>query len=302
MKRFALTLALVAGVALSQASSLPLTFFSNAHQQSYLFNGFGRDRSTGRFYKTAHYVGQDLTSYGNLSDFANDTAGSTVGLGDFRYGTYGVVRNGKYFMRSGSNPNGTQVARFDATTGMVEAYGNFSGYGGVNGPDTFDWGGYSAFNMFDDPSGLFMIGRDLAGNQRVTKIDNNFNILSSAIIGDYPNDSPLGFAFNVRGQLFVGDDFYVPTINRRIDLATGNMTSVNINLTGITNFPYISHAWYDDLADRLYVTSAGTGSNVAQETYYLDGAASALEVVPEPGSILAIGAGLASVLLRRRRK
>ncbi len=296
--QFAVTFCTLAGM--THASNLNLQVFSNAHTTSAIFNGFSRDRSTGTYYKASHYVGSTLNSYNNLADFQNDTGSTTTGLDDLRLGTYSVVRNGKFFARSGNNVNGTQISRFDAATGTTELTANYASYDGNNGTATFDWGGYSGFNLYDDPSGLFMIGRDLAGDQRLNKLDANLNITNSYIIGDFSGDPAIGYAFNVKGQLFVGMDFFDTNFGKRVDMATGLVSNVNFTFTGITGFPYISHVWYDDLADRLYVTSAGTFNFPDDRTYYLDDAASALGVVPEPGSLTV--ALLAITALKCRRK
>lgn len=300
--RFSKSLVSIVALGVAAASSavnLNLTTFSTAHQASNTFNGFTRDRSTGDYYKSAHYSGNTLNRYTNLGDFQADTNSTMATLGDQRFGTYHVVRNQKFFARS-TTQIGTTVSRFNALTGAVELTANFANIDGTNGPATFDWGGFSTFNLFDDPSGLFMFARDLSGDQLLMKVDSNLNLLNTFVISQAPTDPLPGYAFVVNGQMFVGDDFWIPTFTRRIDLTTGFETAVNFTFTGISGFPYLNHMFYDNLADRLYVTSSYSGVNSDDRTYYMDNVAAQLDVVPEPGSMLVLGLG-ALALMRRRK-
>lgn len=285
------------------ASSINMTLFSAAYNTppNLNFQGFTRDRSTGLFYRSHWYQSKQVYEYATASDLQSDTGSTMTSLDDFHLGTYAVVRNGKYFSRSGNVTNST-LNRFDIASGNTEISQNFAGIDPTNGPATFDWGGYSTLNLFDDVTGLYMYGKDFSGNHIMNKLDDNLNLLSSySFSGNTGADASFGYAFDIKGYLFTGKDFNDFGIQTRLNLATGLTTSVNFTLTGIPSpQAYISNAYYDDLADRLYIHTAYDYGTGAEGVYYVDNAAQAFGVVPEPTTIAALAGGM--LMLNRRRR
>lgn len=303
MKRSITTLALVAIGASPYASVINMSLFSTAYSipNSQVFHGFARDRSTGVFYRSQSYIGTQVYQYSNVTDFQADTGSTLTTLDDVHLGAYGVVRNGKYFSRSNTT-TGSVVSRFDASTGTIEIMQNFAGIDPTNGSATFDWGGYSTLNLFEDATGFYMYGKDMSGNHTMSKLDDNLNILSSyQFSGSTGSDPSFGYAFDIKGHLFLGQDFSGTGIQTRVNLATGLTSSVNFTLGGMGSPVYISDAYYDDLDDRLYVFGSYGYEMGTEGLYCVDHAAEAFGVVPEPGSIVCLGVGLAAMMRVRRR-
>lgn len=303
MNRIASLVVLSLSGASSFAAVINMSLFSTAYNipNSQNFQGFTRDRSTGTFYRTNWYLGKQVYSYANASDLQTDSNSTPLSMDDNHLGSYAVVRNGKYFSRSNSVTSAT-ASRFDTTSQTTDLMQTFGGIDPTNGSATFDWGGYSTLNFFDDTTGLYMYGKDLSGNHTMSKMDDNLNVLSSyTFSGATGTDFSFGYAFDIKGHLFLGQDFLGTGIQTRLNLATGLTTPVNFTLAGLFGSTvYISNAFYDDLDDRLYIhTSYGFGKDV-EGVYYVDNAAAAFGVVPEPATYLALGGGIL-VLLRRRR-
>jgi len=278
------------------AVNLNLVNTGVAHQSSFLFSGFMRDTSTGTYYAARHYSGTTMNSFANTGSFVGNTSPGTTNLAGDHYGTYHAVRNGKLFARTGTTGE-SRVGRFDATTGALETTSVFSNYANQNGQATMNWGGFSAFNLFDDASGLWMLAQHNDTNWHILKLDSNLNILTDYTFGV----ASIGYAFVVNGNMFIGQGFNAPTFTSRVDLSTGLQSTVNFTFVGPSGGLYFSNMFYDSLGDRLYVSNAGTYPS-DPGLWILDGAAGQLGVVPEPGTIAAVGLGLAALASRRRSK
>lgn len=298
---------LVLGSAGSAAfsASLNLSLFSLAHNpnpNTSHFAGYTRDRSTGLIYKSDWYQSPQVDVFNSVSDFQNNAVASSTTLDTDHLGTYAVVRNGKYYSRTGIT-SASDASRLNVATGATEVTQNFASIDPTNGTATFDWGGYSSLNFFDDVTGLYVYGKDFSGNHTIFRVDNNLNVLSSfTFAGNTGADSSFGFAFNVKGYLFLGSDYSSNNIETRVNLLTGAVSSVSHSFTGLPGpyLPYYSHVWYDDIDDRLYVNYT-TGFET-DGMYSVDNVASTLGVVPEPASMTALGLGLAALLRKRKSR
>jgi len=286
------------------AATLNLSLFSLAHNPNpnYAhFAGYTRDRSTGLIYKSNWYQSNQVDVYNTVADFQNNVIASTTTLDQNHLGSYAVVRNGKYFSRTG-NVNNSDASRMDIGTGATEVNQNFAGVDPSNGSATFDWGGFSTLNFFEDATGIYAYGKDFGGLHTIFRLDNNLNVLSSFnFAGNTGSDFGFGFGFNVKGYLFLGSNYYSNTIETKINLMTGAVSTVNHTFAGLPGpyNPYYSHVWYDDIDDRLYVNYT-TGFET-DGMFYVDGVAGQLGIVPEPASMTALGLGV-TALLRKRKK
>lgn len=214
--------------------------------------GVAVDESTGKFYKHNGYSGgSSVLVYANAAAFDANTPMSTITLGGGGfYGTYFEVSNGKIFGRIGSS--NTAVARWDATTGVRDlSKASFPGMGGANGPDTFNWGGYSGVNWMQDQTGLYVLGHNTGSTVwQLNKMDANLNVLSTLTA----NLGTLGYAFLVNGNLFASSSVDSNVISKSLNLATGTLSTVDFLLSAPTgqNWANVS---YDHSTDTLLLNS-----------------------------------------------
>jgi hypothetical protein len=169
--------------------------------------------------------------------------------------------------------------------------------------------------VWSSASGTTSIFRNTLSGSSVSQVD---------IIGTKPVTwSPYGFAFTPSGTtLYVASDTSVASGLHRFDLNTGTGNfdlsySFNLTTTGAANVSGSRHvAMGSD--GTLYMTTATTSDASSNHIISLvDSGASSIptllatsntgerfrgiEMVPEPGSMIAIGVGIAA-LLRRRKK
>lgn len=253
------------------------------------------DPVTGTYYErrgyqgdfhSASFDGPNVLVYNNQTDFEAGNVASTITLGGGEgfWGTYFTANDGQLFGRAGlvktgpfSLPADTSVRRWNATTGAVETtLNNIPNMGSVNGTHTFHWGGYSGVNWMQDSTGLYVLGKNLTGNDwQLNKMDSDLNVLQTqtftpSIAGNY------GYGFMIDGNLLLGSATNSGDIVDVLNFSTGALTQESLTLTGQTaNF--WSNTFYDPNADTLYLYSTD-----ARDWYKVEDAANAFGVGGAP--------------------
>jgi autoaggregation protein RapA/B/C len=292
------------------AGNLTMTPFSTSYSG---FNGFAVDPTTGKYYSHTGYgygstfgYSQNLSEYDTLAALQGGTPSSTTTLSGYGpWGTYMAVSNGEVYARTNTDfnawPTGTDSARWNAATGSQDAtLGSIPGMAGVNGSDTFNWGGFSGVNWMQDSTGLYVLGHNASGNGwQIDKMDSNLNLLSTVSFGT--STTSLGYAFMINGTLFASSNYFSNQIDWEVNATTGAVTPVNITLSGMGTL-YADNAFYDPTTDKLFVHNVSDGT-----IYSLDGAAAAFGVqsisTPEPATLASVClAGLITGLYRLRNR
>jgi hypothetical protein len=213
-------------------------------------------------------------------------------------GTYFVVNNGALYGRTDTTSN--SIGKWDATTGALLATAPIPGIGGANSTDTFNWGGFSGLNLYNDNGSLYLLGKNTAGTQwDILSLASDLSV-TRTLVTALP--STLGYAFVINGELFAGGSYNSNQISYKVDLATGTQSAVNFTFTGDSNSPYLSDMFYDQTDDSLFVfdTTGKTLYETTNASVVLG--ASATPAVPEPESILLLLTVIAGVAAAGKRR
>jgi hypothetical protein len=265
-----------------KADDIPLISFSTAYTA---INGFAYDPVTQTFYGHPGYglpMSEPVLAYNSEANFAarNSSGSITLPNSSSVYGpvsaptgTYFVVNDGVLYGRPDASSN--TIDMWNATTGALLGSATFAGIGGTNGENTFDWGGFSGLNLYNDNGSLYMLGNT----------DTNWDILSLAsdlsvtrtLVTSLP--TTLGYAFVINGELFASGSYDSSTITYEVNLATGAESTVDSTFTGITD-PYYSDIFYDSSSDQLFVWN--TYSDTLYDTSNASVLFNAPASVPEP--------------------
>lgn len=312
MKKGALHFALLAGLAIASTAQATTTNInvSIIRASSYMHSGMTVDAVTGEAYELTGY-GPDL-SYGGTSPttlkrytdvaaFEAGTPSGTVTSSTNLWGTYIAAQNGNVFGRASTTPNypsDAKTTKISGSTGATQLTVSIGGMGGVNGEDTFDWGGFSGANAMNDGTRLYIVGGDdsSSNNWRISTFDYNLNPLSSVTY--VPTNYP-GWGFVINNHIFFGDNFNSGHISSRVNATTGAVDAVDYTLTGFGPSiygAYLNNVSYDVFNDALYLHSDGS--------FYKVSNASQAFAVPEPEtySMMLAGLGLVGAAVRRRKQ
>ena len=212
MARFALAICfLLVTVASSYANSIAVSLVGTDSPPTF-HTGSAYDSSTGK------YLSPELLLHGSvgLRQF-----GRFRGQHQFLHALIGRRRHSRdLFCRDGwqgvsrSDASTNSVSVWDASTGTELASTNITAMSGVNGSDTFNWGGFSGMNFIDDGNSLYLFGQSTGSGWIIDTMDSNLNVTSSL------SYSPLslGYAFVINGTLFSGSNYNIGTINRSMDI------------------------------------------------------------------------------------
>jgi autoaggregation protein RapA/B/C len=244
--RCALFGALVLFAAEARADMIDAEVFSTAYAGD-RFQSYAFDPATGTYHDRANYSGGAMIStYGSESALAANTPSGTVTLqGGGFYGTYFAVSGGHIYGRADNSTN--EVVKWSATTGAIEARGAIPDFGGGNGADSFDWGGFTAVNWLQDSTGLYTLGHVPGGDVwSIHRMDADLNVVSTRTF----TATALGYAFMIGGELFTSSSFDSNVVDRVIDFATGAVAPVDFRINNL-GAAYVSNALYDPIRDRL---------------------------------------------------
>lgn len=294
----ALTVFVSALAILPAASAAPVNFTAVTTSNS----GFGNiavDPVTGKVYKRSDFLASSVSVYANAVAFAAGTVSSTINLAVPIYGTYFAVNNGQLFARTSSET--TAVATFSTSTGAVTStLAGYAGMGGENGSDTFNWGGYSGVNFMQDSTGMYVMGGVAADNNwQVRKLGAG---LASTSTYTTSGVNSLGYGFIINGILFTSDNYYSGTVTTAINLSTGVVTAVNDPLVGLGSGFYMSDFSYDYVSDTLYAMNTNNATFYKASNASVQFNAPLAAEVPEPGSVMLMGLGIAGLMLARRKQ
>ncbi len=310
MKLRALSIFIAASLLTLKAYGIPINmqFVSNYQQGSIM--SLNVDQDTGQYWERRGFDGQTFFNvYSSYNDFANRNAAFGYSLNDPGYrGSYAAVRDGQIFGRL--NRMDQQYGRWDIGTGQLTATTTLTNYNPQNGSGTFNWGGYSGLNTYNNGAQTYVVGAQTGTTDwRVDLIDQNLNtnFVGNITPGMDPfNQQTFGFGFLIGRYLFMGNSFNSGQISTRFNVLTGMQEDVDFQLTGFNTSLFLNNMVYDQVSDRLVVWN-----NSGRSYWSLNNAAEAFGVdptvitVPEPGplSLMLIGAlALAGVKMQQRRK
>lgn len=255
-------------------------------------SGFSMDPITGKFYERIGYSGQTKVNvYDDVTAFESSNRSSLVNLTSAGpYGTYFTVNNAKLFGRDFRS--GTAYSRWSLLTGAKEStVASITNMGEQNGTQTFDWGGYSTVNSLQDNTGIYILGKNLSAGWQLNKIDTDLNILETKTFAA----TVLGYAFMIDGNLFTSESSHSNSVNKVFNFTSETYSDVSYTLTGNSGDSFWGNAFYDIIADTLYL------NNVTGGLFKIAGASRAFGVaientpIPEPATILLFGLGLIGV-------
>lgn len=295
------------------AGNVIFTTFSTNYSTS-AFWGFGYDPSTGTYYAHSGYGGSTtpLDVYSSVAAFAANTPTSVVTLTSAatgcQYSTPCTPLDGTYFTVDGPDvigrptDNTAALEEWLIPSGSTHLAMTYSQFGGINGYDTFDWGGFSGMNVFQDSTGIYL----LAVNPNTSTWDvSTLNPTTLAVTNTFNTGlayQTLSYGFLINGQLYLGANYYNNVVAYDLNVKTGQVTSANftLQLPGASSY-YISDTLYDPNLDRLYIWNGPTGQT-GQDTLYEVNNASQM-FTPEPGAgVLALAGCCAIALVMRRRR
>jgi len=190
--------------------------------------------------------------------------------------------------------NTAALATWNASTGAVQSTMSYSAFKG-NGQGTFEWGGYTALNVFQDSTGTYLFAVNATTSTwDISTLGSNLAVTNTINTG--LGQGTLGWGFSIDGELFLSDNYQSNIISYEVNEQTGAVTPVffTIPFAGSPSF-YISNATYDPTNDTLYLYDTD-GS-----TLYALADASENFGIPEPAMLIPTGAALLAVLLLRKR-
>jgi hypothetical protein len=276
----------------------------------YYWGGVAFDSVTGDVYELPGYAngygrtGNTFTVYSSIAQFEAGTPSGSVATSSNTWGTYAVANGGELYARTASAFDGSgfpidaQTTEFSAITGSAIQTVNPPNLGGVNGPDSFDWGGFSAVDALSDGNRLYVVSHTASGapgDWTIDTYDFGLNLLDTSQV-TLAIGQP-GFAFAIDGALFFGDDYNSGHISSRVDPISGALTAVDFTLGPFFSGTYLSDTAYSAATDTLYLVSAGNYYKVEDAS-----AAFGVNLAPEPPSIALLGFGLIAFVLSRTRR
>jgi autoaggregation protein RapA/B/C len=298
MKRTILK-ALVAGNCTMLVSAIGLTFASSASAATLdvtqigsagFWDGTAYDSSTGNYYQITDNTPDTVVQYGNLSNFVNNTGGTTLNIPTYTYqvpaaGGYNFKDNmtGTYFVASGgylyghlnenTNPPGPALGKWNLATGQLVASAIPAGSpaiasnvtatipAGFSFTNGYNWGGWSAMSVLSDQTGMYVVsGGPTANSLEIGTLNTDLSITNAHTVNLGPSGG-MGWGFMVNGIYFGGNSYNGPTINYEINASTGVLTTVNINLFDpnydftASGKTYINNADYDAQSNILYLSN-----------------------------------------------
>lgn len=266
--------------------------------------GVAFDGVTGSVYELPGYgsgfsrAGNTFAVYSSIGQFEAGAASGSVSTSSDTWGTYAVANNGELYARtasvlSGGWPVDSQTTAFSAVTGSAIQTVNPPSLGGVNGTDSFDWGGFSAVDALSDGSRLYVVSHTSSGatgNWTIDTYDFALNLLDTSQV-TLAIGQP-GFAFAIDGAIFFGDNYSSGHISSRVDPISGTLAAVDYTLGPFAN-TYVNDTAYSAAIDTLYLLSGG-------DYYKVEGAAAIFDV-PEPATFVLLASGFAAIGWVRRR-
>ena len=287
------------------AADVLVTFVKTTDQYT---GGVAVDATTGAAYETTNYFPRPITTYINAAAFESGAASGTLPSYAEAYGNYFAANNGYLYARTTSSvgyPSDAQISKISSWTGSAVSTVTIPGMGGVNGSDTFDWGGFSSVNAMNGGSSLLVVGGvGSSTDWTIATYDYNLNYQHSVTVS--PSTGQFGFAFAIGNYVFFGDTYSNGQISTRINAQTGQTDAVDFRLTGFSNnYQSLQDLSYDQLNDVLYMKNAA-----GQAFYKVTGASSIFGVpsvssipsVPIPSALSLFASGLFGLLLQARRR
>lgn len=298
----------------AEAANVILSVYSTAYSTQQ-FWGFAYDATTGTYYAHNGYgaTSTALDIYSSQSAFAANTPTSTVTLPDSSTGCTSqsacYALNGTYYAVVGSDVIGRPTNNTSALeewllpSGTASTSTTYSAFGGANGTDTFDWGGFTALNLYEDASGNVYVLAKKSDNS--TWEVGTLNTTTLAVTNVFNTGlSSIGYAFLINGELYLGNSYASNVISNAINVHTGAVTGVNYTLQfpGSPSNYYISDAFYNPATDELFINDStfNNGTGYTNALYDVSSASQDFVVTPEPAAWTGVAAGLALLIARRK--
>ncbi|MEM7002547.1 MAG: hypothetical protein AAF529_17290 [Pseudomonadota bacterium] len=308
MKLRLLFIGFVLSLLTTKANAIPINVQFVSQYQPGSIMSLNVDQQTGQYWERRGFNGQTFFNvYSSYNDFAVRNAAFGYALNDpGYYGSYAAVKDGQLFGRLG--PMDQRYGRWDIGTGQLTASTALTNFEPQNGYGTFNWGGYSGLNTYNNGTNTYVVGGQIGTSDwRVEQIDENLNnsfvgnmtASSSTLFAGQPT---FGLGFLIGNYLFMGDSYNSGQISTRFNVLTGVQDVVDFQLTGFNNSLFLNNMVYDQFSDRLVIW------NNSNRTYWsLDNAAAAFGVdpsiqVPAPGQLSLLLLGTLALMGIRGRK
>jgi len=238
-------------------------------------------------------------------------------------GTYMAAQDFQIFGAAigGKTDSNSAIASWLGKTGEVNGFrASLPDIGESKEAATFDWGGLTSVNWFQDNTGTYVLGSHNSSTWSL------FRMQGLDIEASHKFEAKsLGFAFMLDGTLFTGASSREGVVTNAFNFEKGAMSDVNYKFSGFASDNLaITGTAYDVKSDRLYLTDSGNDmifavSN-ARELFASfggggggggggipgipgGGGGGSPGAVPEPDSwaMMLTGFGLIGFLLRRRK-
>ena len=171
-------------------------------------------------------------------------------------GTYMAAQDFQIFGAAvgGKSDSNSAIAAWQGKTGELSGFrDSLPDIGNSKDAATFDWGGLTSINWFQDNTGTYVLGSHDSSTWSL------FRMKGLEIESSHKFEAKsLGFAFMMDGTLYSGSSSREGVVNSAFNFEKGAMSDVTYKFSGLADDNLsITGTAYDAKNDRLYLTDSG---------------------------------------------